>query len=340
MRLHSRANPILETIINHRVNITKHDDGEQQCEELVSSASKKESVDPGEINRLRRKLAMEDPSCYQRSYSIFAQFFRSRLKQVTSHLHLHIPKAGGTSLCELASSYKETITSHNCWADKYFQPVWCCDNFTNRKVLFKSNDISCDVYKHGDGSLFPEFVMNENYLDYPLCLTQRIHSITLRNPVDRAMSQERHLTGYRINNPMSNETFSEKLNLVRHNYITWALSAGAMTEDRRFSSFLQNKELTSAKDVISRFDFLIDYSQNNTCNNAIFNLMGFGNSSLGHARKGSWSQLAHNLTAKSQYHKWNSLDLDLYEFSEQLMDVDCEFFVQLNRESKLAGRSL
>lgn len=40
---------------------------------------------------------------------------------------------------------------------------------------------------------FPGFVMNENYFDYPLCMNSRMYCIVLRDPVERAFSQEKHL---------------------------------------------------------------------------------------------------------------------------------------------------
>jgi hypothetical protein len=176
----------------------------------------------------------------------------------------------------------------------------------------------------------PEFVMNENYLDLPMCPGQRIYSMVIRDPVDRAMSNERHL--YNFRNKSTDVTFFQRKELVRHNYITWALSAGASSE-RRFQLVPQEDQFDIAKDTLSRFDFLLDFTRNGTsCLGVTLELMGIQNATIGHQRKGFGKQHKSKLKPREMYESWNLLDLKLYEYSQQLMDIDCQFFLRLKRE--------
>jgi len=106
------------------------------------------SSDPGEINRLRRKLALENPSCYEHHFSAFANYTMSRLSSIKKHLSLHIPKSGGTSLCELAELKNETVRDNNCWEKDHFLPLWCDNQFANgdRKEWINedNNAATCD----------------------------------------------------------------------------------------------------------------------------------------------------------------------------------------------------
>ena len=74
-----------------------------------------DNADPGEVNKLQRNLASEDPLRFQHRFLDFATYFRNRIGSMRKHLNLHIPKSGGSSLCKLAKLVKkETHPSNNC----------------------------------------------------------------------------------------------------------------------------------------------------------------------------------------------------------------------------------
>jgi hypothetical protein len=280
------------------------------------------------IIKLRRRLALQDPSCYEQGFSDLARSFKDRLRGVKGHLHLHIPKAGGSSLCWLVKKLhkKTTNSSYNCWEPNYFYPAWFWGNFTGRQGLLEN--ATCDDFAYPENQSLPEFVMNENYLDHPLCLTQRIYSMTLRNPIDRAMSNDRHLL-YIFNGPSSVTRFHERRELVRHNYITWALSAGT-NNGSKFSLVPHATQLEIAKDTISSLDFLIDFSQPSECLKVTLELMSFGNRTVvSEANVGKGNIFKKHLPVREKYEQWNVLDFELYEYAQQLMMVDCIFFLRL-----------
>jgi hypothetical protein len=122
-----------------------------------------------------------------------AKFFRFRnpLQKsaqlaVKKHLNLHIPKAGGSSLCKFSQSAKMETPPGNCFHRVHFIPLWCCYKWKDRKGFPKN--ITCDIFDRN----LKEFTMNKNYLDYPLCMNTRLYSILVRGPVECTMSQERH----------------------------------------------------------------------------------------------------------------------------------------------------
>eukprot|EP00581_Thalassiosira_minuscula_P029244 CAMPEP_0183787682 /NCGR_PEP_ID=MMETSP0739-20130205/67669_1 /TAXON_ID=385413 /ORGANISM="Thalassiosira miniscula, Strain CCMP1093" /LENGTH=287 /DNA_ID=CAMNT_0026031773 /DNA_START=181 /DNA_END=1041 /DNA_ORIENTATION=+ len=68
------------------------------------------------LNKLRRELAMANQDKYEEYHSLFAAEFRKRLEQVKKQMVLHIPKTGGTTLCQLAKSHGVSTTkTDNCW---------------------------------------------------------------------------------------------------------------------------------------------------------------------------------------------------------------------------------
>jgi hypothetical protein len=310
------------------VGINRHNGTEEAiCEQHVKDILK---CDPDGINQFRRKLAIEDPTCYERSFAHLAANFIERLDNVRAHLHLHIPKAGGTTLCELAKLYKSVLNpdkkGSNCWEGKHFYPAWMSGDIDAREDMLDNK--TCHAYMERPN--LPEFVMNENYLDLPMCPHQRIYSMVIREPVDRAMSNERHL--YNFRDKSTEVTFLQRKELVRHKYITWALSAGASSGDRKFQLVPQEDQLDIAKDTLSRFDFLVDFTMNDTsCLGATLELMGIRNTTIGQQRKQFGKQHSSKLKPREMYQLWNSLDLKLYEYAQQLMDIDCRFFLRLMR---------
>ena len=69
------------------------------------------------------------------------------------------------------------------------------------------------------------------------------------------------------------------MELVRRDYITWALSTDYANNSStdKFHIVPTENELEIAKDALSKFDFIIDIAKKNeTCTNTILELMGFG----------------------------------------------------------------
>ena len=118
----------------------------------------------------------------------------------------------------------------------------------------------------------PVFVMNENYIDHPLCTEYRLYSIALRDPVDRVMSNERHLMIWDL------EHNKEWLQLIRHNYIVWALSSGTEKHGERLSILPHKKHLEIAKETLLHFDYILDVTAtSSSCHDDMLFLMGLTN---------------------------------------------------------------
>ena len=69
---------------------------------------------PGDVNKLRRTIGLNNMSCYTHHLPIFANYTKQRLAKVKNQLILHIPKTGGTSLCSLAKSLNKHVPENNC----------------------------------------------------------------------------------------------------------------------------------------------------------------------------------------------------------------------------------
>ncbi len=285
--------------------------------------------DPGEINRLCRIIAIENPTCFDEYFGHFAHHFLRHLKKVKKHLNLHIPKAGGSSFCSIGrhSKYGPGISRDtNCWEREHFYPMWCLDYFGTRPKWE-----SCEVM---DASL-PDFIMNENYLDYPLCMKQRLYSTLIRDPLDRAISHELHLEALKDNghHNMHKKIFDLRLSMARMNYMTWALTADLADDDRNKAFQVPTKmHAQIAIDTLSRFDFLLELSVDLRCDAEILYFMGLGD----HVKEphkntdaGASELKKHPPEKKSIYMEWNDLDLEVYHYAQRLMKADCEFFHKL-----------
>ncbi|KAL7470827.1 hypothetical protein ACHAXS_011106 [Conticribra weissflogii] len=289
------------------------------CDCKVKPLTSNTLFGPGEINRLRRNIALGNPSCYERHFATFADHFKKRITNTKRHLFLHVPKTGGTSICELAEkSGKEVIRDNetNCWEREHFWPLWCCYEFSARPSFG-----SCREF---DGTL-PEFVMNENFLDYPLCMENRIYSTLVRDPVDRVISHQVHLRQLDQGN-----TFHDRLNLGVFNHFNWALTAGLHLNKSNpifFSPVRENLEI--AMDTMSRFDFIIDLFHNVTCNLKVMNFLGFGHL-IEMPRKNKLNGTKSRVVVDRQMlEDFNSLDRELYDYALKIVGVDCEFFLRL-----------
>jgi hypothetical protein len=265
------------------------------CKQVALKLASRSPLPRSEMNELRRKVAISNPACYKRYEQDFANDFMSRSRQL--HFNLHIPKAGGTSLCKLVRNNNITTPGDNCWEEP-FCPVWCCacnwrrpvhksvcDLLEERTLATLTNSPAAHNNNNNDNTLL-EFAMNENYFDYPFC-NERTYSIVLRDPVDRAMSHVNHFFEWVSNfgGPVVHKENATKLeewyemmqlhlgqnrngilNMVQSNYMVWSLVAGNhFTFGKEIPDSVQvpyleptYAHLQEAKSALAKFDFLID----------------------------------------------------------------------------------
>ena len=313
-------------------SLDDNDDRKEECTLLPDLSS---FDNPGEVNSLRRTLGLEKPTCYTQYLPVFENYTRIRLSNVKQHLSLHIPKTGGTSLCQLARSHNiSTPKTNNCYEFYRFNPIWCCFKFGDRQAWHhKNGTLACDALDNKLSNF--AFTMNENYLDHPLCMNDKIHSVLLREPIERGLSQERHVRGFNSQNPMLPNVLSVRLNMTRNNYMTWALAIGSINTTSKVTTKPDRDLLEVAKTTLLQLDFLYDplSSRDEECNSAILKLMNFNSTKLQHTNKAKTPKLSENIT-REQYTEWNALDIELYQYATKLMELDCNFFLRLVNETE------
>ena len=276
---------------------------------------------PWEINALRRTLALGDAPCFEQHFDLFAHAFAIRTTKLCKILHLHIPKTGGTSLCSLAKENSLSTPGSFCWRDG-FCPLWCgCSNLS---------PTTCQQIHQ----MQQELIMNENYLDYPLCGEERLYSVALREPVSRAMSHVNHFmdaVASRGHDHFGN-TIGWRLNLIQSNYMVWSFAAGRYSDTDDPRSLSPGKsDLTHAKAALRQLDFILDLgtaAQSNECRSVILEFMGMNatntpreENSYGDSYKASYRSL--------NYEMMNGLDRQFYRYALDLMRVDCDFLLRL-----------
>ena len=288
-------------------------------------------ANPGSINRQRRLLAASSAECYNRLLPHFVRNFRIRLEETKRHLILHVPKTGGTSLCHLAKDrgFEVLVDSRgvNCWEDRRFYPLWIWGEFQNRP-RFDSGDRLDGSFCGSFDSELPQLVMNENYLDYPMCTRERIYSILVRDPVERTLSHERHLLMKR--KKMSQHDFEGRLSLAWNSYVTWSLSHGLLGRGTGEVNGIPTREqLDLAKDALLNFDFVLDMTSSAVCTSQSLKLMGLGSDPLGRHNSNKVGEVGARLT-RDQYKQKNMLDMELYEFAQKVMQIDCDLVLKLS----------
>ena len=208
----------------------------------------------------------------------------------------------------------------------FFFHTRCCHEFeikTTDRVLRSGED--CSIMDND----FPDFIMNENYLDQVMCMEHRLYSISMREPVSRAMSQESHVWHFDQKHAPNYLNLTERLELAQNNYMMWSLSSGhivgvddadPVTSKSPLTIVLERVHLAIAKDKLSRFDFIVDVIE-------LSKNMAHANSREGKERT---QKLEYE---KDEYVKRNTLDIELYRFALTLIKVDCEFFVRVLRNT-------
>lgn len=181
-----------------------------------------------------------------------------------------------------------------------------------------------------------DFVGNEAWLDHDesLFCPDRAWSVSIREPVARAMSQVTmwmHLIEKRKKRPDAHRT--ELLHIIQSNYMTWSLVSGTTSpsQDHPVDFFVKKEHLPKAKKVLSRFDFIIDIGgTSRTCFDLITEFMGITYHHVPHSRV-----VKSNYTAnypREGYVAMNAIDTELYEYAQELIQADCEFFKRIKAD--------
>ena len=284
------------------------------------------------INSLRRQLMIKDTECFQTHAALFMDVFQHRL--LTKHVMLHIPKAGGTSICDNVKQERTLVSpGGNCWKED-FCPLWCGCEHPQTTTCPSLNKWSAD------------FVMNENWLD-GFC-DHHSYSILIREPMARTMSHINHF----LNAVVSRGehfygTTNWRLSLIQSNYMTWALTAfSAMntetetdtdteTQHQHPSAFHPGEEhLPIAMAGNIKMDYIVNLEYpNDTCTSLLLHNMRIKN------------KIRHSNSAHVDYTKeysrvniaeMNELDIQLYNFANVLIGVDCTFMGMVNARDELS----
>ena len=304
-----------------------------------------------QFNHLRRKAYMQDRSCYEEHLGDFKKAFLIRRRSTGErHYNLHLPKSGGTSLCHavLNDGFRSpNAACHN----KAGCAAWCCCSLDRPKM-------TCDALSSRYGR--SDWVGNENYLDHPLCLKDRLYSATIRDPISRSISHFEHFLDFMQHNAINgirekyngkdipNQWWGDRhdgqgetarrINLIQSNYMTWSLIAGLQEEAARYRAGTGANDLQDAIEVIGDFDFLLGMDVQNvstSCTSDTLAVMGLKNTTLGHEKldlhreRGEGQDNYQYYYRRDTYARLNDVDVLLYEYVVQLIKADCDFFAQI-----------
>ena len=188
--------------------------------------------------------------------------------------------------------------------------------------------------------------MNENYLDVPLC-PERVYSMLLRNPTDRAISMVENLARFALKqHPMLlQEGMRGRLNLAQSNYMTWALVVSKrlldVTDETEMGKQVlyyepQAEDVPLAAQQMMELDFLVDMfvPQWHDCMMHMIQLFGWvrNESKVRQFPKSNVQSKDKNSYAgyrRSVYNSLNELDHAIYAFSQDILLADCHFFMQV-----------
>lgn len=315
------------------------------CHEVSEMIHQNAPLTSHRFNYLRRRAYVHDAECFEEHYALFRRAFLLRRTSTSGkHFNLHIPKSGGTSLCEMARRNNLTVPtdSSNCQYLPAGAPYWCCKDMDARRYM------SCPELDRKFG--MHQFVANENYLDHPLCFDDRLYSINLREPVTRAISNVETYIPFIGNAGGNHPYYGRRLNLIQSNYLTWALVAGLRGEDA--SSGINHRfdyvpgstrdDLLVAKFVLGQFDFLLGVDAQESCNDVILTLMGMRYNKFPRYTNDRWVVVEANSTIRNKssddprryyrrdsYERLNVIDARLFEYATDLIRADCQFFERI-----------
>jgi hypothetical protein len=289
-----------------------------------------------DVNKFRRELMIHNQECFQEHAHLFKEHFISRL--ALKQLMLHIPKAGGSSICE-ASRRPKSKFGHNCHEQfENFCPLWCCCE--------RRKSTSCDQLKKTSETAHIEFIMTENALDAHFC-DEFTYSALLREPVSHAMSQTNAFLNWVKKGSKKEPPITiSRLQLASQNYQTWALSAGTDPEMKECYETkpwydcvpigIERRHLEIAKSKLISMDYIVDLGYHDKhCLRKLFTKLKIGNETTGevntkHETKTvSTGRKYSDYFDTATYTSLNNLDIELYKFAGELMDVDCIFIQSL-----------
>jgi len=272
---------------------------------------------PFEINKLRRELMMmEDSTCFRKYFQVFAEQFKSRIEK--RHVMLHLPKAGGSSICRnMKESGSLNTVGHNCWKGD-FCPVWSgCPS---------PGAVSCEML---DSWKYPDVVMNENW--HRSFCNHHTYSILLREPVGRTMSHMNHFleaVDHRKDHFLNSKIW--RLSLIQSNYMTWSLSVGQQTDQERHHRYFcpSLNDLEVAKTNLLKMDYLLDLGHGDKkCQERTLKHLRT-NGDLGYINKATSDYRSE--FRREDVAALNALDVSLYQFANDLINLDCRFFELLD----------
>ena len=121
----------------YRLNTVEHRDEHSLVSEYIKPHDEPSPTDcnsipyllsnhstPFDTNRIRRQLALHNPTCLSQHLQLFITAFHNRHVDDKRHINLHIPKAGGTSLCSIVHNSSLSEPSPFCWTGDLC-PLWC-----------------------------------------------------------------------------------------------------------------------------------------------------------------------------------------------------------------------
>ena len=184
-----------------------------------------------------------------------------------------------------------------------------------------------------------EFLANERFLDWhinddPFCEGFR-YLVSIRDILDHRISIRNTLWKDTYAGQAGGRRLVLQTELVSREYYHWALLAGRSTQKERYRPVPSDYDM--AKRTLMGFDFLVDFTKpSSECNHLVLKLLDFPQT--------FWKENVRNSVQKDQMAarhnrthllETNPLDLHLYNFSQQLMEIDCEFFrLLLERQKK------
>jgi hypothetical protein len=189
--------------------------------------------------------------------------------------------------------------------------------------------------------------MTENALDAHFC-DGFTYSALLREPVSHAMSQTNaFLTWIKEGRKKEPPMTISRLRLASQNYQTWALSAGTDPEMKECYETkpwydcipigIQRRHLEIAKSKLVSMDYIVDLAYHDKhCLRKLFTKLKIGNETTGEVNTkhktvstGRIGRKYSDYFNNATYTSLNNLDIELYKFAGELMDVDCIFIQSL-----------
>ena len=113
--------------------------------------------------------------------------------------------------------------------------------------------------------------------------------------------------------------------MIRKNYMTWSLTSGLVASEKRLQFVPKRRDLMAARETLSRMDFLLHITPprdrhkladayETKCLPTMLKMMGFGNATMNRTDAGEGRKIPLEFNV-SQYHRWNKLYTQLYQYA-------------------------